>query len=142
MLLVHRGNESVAYATPLAQYAIRQVRDGRRVGGHQNAQDIMSASASKLHGFQIERFDQSNRETGIWREQLVEDRRAGPAEVAAARLDVAAWHRTLSQRNQQIACALSMGETTADVAPRVCAESRPRQPIARLAAQALGTISR
>ena len=38
VLLVRRGKESVAYATPLAQYAIRQVNDGRRVGSHQNAQ--------------------------------------------------------------------------------------------------------
>ena len=103
----------VAYATPLAQYAIRQVRDGRRVGGQQNAQDILSPSASKLHGFKVERFDQRDQQTGIWNEQLVEDRRAGPAEVAAARLDLAAWYRTLSKRNRQIASALSMGETTA-----------------------------
>ena len=41
VLLARRGKESVAYATPLAQYAIRQVRDGRRVGGHQSAQDII-----------------------------------------------------------------------------------------------------
>ena len=118
VLLVRRGKESVAYATPLAQYAIRQVRDGRRVGGHQSAQDIMSASASKLHGFKVERFDQRDQQTGIWKEQLVEDRRAGPAATAAARLDLAAWYRTLSLRNRKIASALSMGETTADVARR------------------------
>ena len=86
VLLVRRGKESVAYPTPLAQFAIRQVRDGRRVGGRQNAQDIMSASTSKVHGFRVERFDQKNQETGVWREQLVEDRRASPAEVATAQL--------------------------------------------------------
>jgi len=118
VLLVRRGKESVAYATPLAQYAIRQVLDGRRVGGHQSAQDIMSVGASKLHGFKVEQFDQRDQQTGIWKEQLVEDRRAGPAEVAAARLDLAAWYRTLSKRNRQIASALSMGDTTADVARR------------------------
>ena len=48
----------------------------------------------------------------------MEDRRAGPAEVAAARLDLAAWYRTLSKRNRKIASALSMGETTRDVARR------------------------
>ena len=79
VLLVRRGKESVAYATPLAQFAIRQVRDGRRVGGRQNAQDIMSPSASRLHGFTVERLDQRDPQTGIWNEQLVEDRRAGPA---------------------------------------------------------------
>jgi len=117
-LLMRRGKESVAYATPLARYAIRQVREGRRVGGHQNAQDILSTSAIKLHGFKVERLDQKDQLTGAWKELLVEDRRAGPAEVAAARLDLAAWYRTLSKRNRQIASALSMGETTADVARR------------------------
>ena len=116
VLLVRRGKESVAYPTPLAQYAIRQVRDGRRVGGRQNAQDIMSPSASRLHGFTVERFDQRDQQTGILNEQLVEDRRAGPAATAAARLDLAAWLRTLSKRNRQIARALSLGETTCDVA--------------------------
>ena len=77
--LVRRGKESVAYPTPLAQFAIRQVRDGRRVGGRQNAQDILSPCASRLHGFTVERFDQRDPQTGIWNEQLVEDRRAGPA---------------------------------------------------------------
>ena len=49
---------------------------------------------------------------------LVEDRRAGPAETAAARLDLTAWLGTLSKRNRLIAKALSMGETTGDVARR------------------------
>ncbi len=40
--LVRRGKAGLAYPTPLADYAIRQVRAGRRVGCRQNAQDIMS----------------------------------------------------------------------------------------------------
>ena len=116
--LVRRGKHDLAYPTPLAQFAIRQVRDGRRVGGRQNAQDILSPSAQRLHGFAIERLDQRDPQTGIWNEQLVEDRRAGPAQTAAARLDLAAWLRTLSKRNRRIAKALSAGEATCDVAKR------------------------
>ena len=116
VLLVRRGKESVAYPTPLAQFAIRQVRDGRRVGCRLKATDILSPCASKLHGFTVKRFDQKDPQTGVWNEQLVEDRRAGPDEIAAARLDLAAWSRTLSQRNRRIAKALSMGETTSVVA--------------------------
>ena len=78
----------------------------------------MSPCASKLHGFTVERFDQRDQQTGIWNEQLVEDRRAGRPQTAAARLDLAAWLRTLSKRNRQIARALSVGETTGDVAQR------------------------
>jgi hypothetical protein len=118
VLLVRRGKESVAYATPLAQYAIRQVRDGRRVGGRLSTLDIMSPGASKVHGFRVERFGQRDQQTGILNEQLVEDRRAGPAATATARLDLAAWLRSLSQRNRQIAKALSVGESTGNVASR------------------------
>ena len=114
--LVRRGKHDLAYATPLAQFAIRQVCDGRRVGGRLKATDILSPYASKLHGFTVERFDQSNQQTGLWNEQLVEDRRAGPAQIAAARLDLAAWMRSLSTRNRRIARALSVGETTGSVA--------------------------
>jgi hypothetical protein len=114
--LVRRGKHDLAYPTPLAQFAIRQVRDGRRVGGRLKATDILSPSASRLHGLTVERFDRRDPQTGVWNEQLVEDRRAGPAETATARLDLAAWLRTLSKRNRQIATELSLGETTCDVA--------------------------
>jgi hypothetical protein len=116
VLLVRRGKESVVYPTPLAQYAIRQVRGGRRVGGRLNAQDILSPQARRHYGITIERIDRRDPQDGIWNEQLVEDRRAGPAETAAARLDLAAWFRILSKRNRQIAKALSVGETTGAVA--------------------------
>jgi hypothetical protein len=114
--LVRRGRELVVYPTPLAQYAIKQVRGGRRVGGRLNLQDILSPQARRHYGITIERIDRRNPQDGVWNEQLVEDRRAGPAETAAARLDLSAWLRTLSKRNRQIAKALSLGETTCDVA--------------------------
>ena len=117
--LVRRGKHDLAYPTPLAQFAIRQVRDGRRVGGRLKATDILSPCASRLHGFRVERLDQRDPQTGVWNEQLVEDRRAGPAQTAAARLDLAAWLRTLSKRNRRIARALSVGETTGAVAQTI-----------------------
>ena len=116
VLLVRRGKESVVYPTPLAQFAIRQVRGGRRVGGRLNLQDILSPQARRHYGITIERIDRRDPQDGVWNEQLVEDRRAGPAETAAARLDLTAWLRTLSKRNRQIAKALSLGETTNAVA--------------------------
>ena len=116
VLLVRRGKESVVYPTPLAQYAIRQVRGGRRVGGRLNLQDILSPQARRHHGIKIERIDRRDPQDGVWNEQLVEDRRAGPAETAAARLDLTAWLRTLTKRNRRIARSLALGETTNAVA--------------------------
>ena len=58
--LVRQGKGAVAYATPLAQFAIRQVRAGRRVGCRQNARDILSGESKRVHGAE-DRADQSAR---------------------------------------------------------------------------------
>src|SRR5210317_1786561 len=55
--LVERGLIDVAYATPLAQYAIRQIRDGRRVGSKLNVLDVSSQYAQRAKGFTVERLD-------------------------------------------------------------------------------------
>ena len=63
----------------------------------------------------LEYYDQQAR---CWREVLVEDRHAGPAEVAAMRIDFGQWLGTLSVRNREIAETLGAGHTTAKVAER------------------------
>ena len=67
-------------------------------------------------GFTIERLDRFNQRTGQWREVLVEDRTAGPAQIAMTRLDFASWLSTLSNRDRQLAEKLALGETTGRVA--------------------------
>jgi hypothetical protein len=110
--LVERGRENIAYPTPLAQFAIRQVRSGRRVGTTLNVNDISSRHAQVMKGVIIERLDQFDPDECQWREALVEDRRAGPAETAAARIDVAAWFNLLPGQRRRIAKTLAQGETT------------------------------
>jgi len=116
--LVRQGKQSVAYATPLAQFAIRQVRAGRRVGCSLNSKDLLSPWARKRHGLTIEQLDQSDNRSGALHQLLVEDRQAGPAEIAAARIDVAAWLGSLSKRQRRIAKALALGASTSEVARR------------------------
>lgn len=118
VLLVRRGKADLAFATPLSQYAVRQVRSGRQLGAQLNRNDISSSHAQRFHNLQLERLDQADSESGDWKEALVEDRRAGPADTAIARLDFAAWLRSLPTRLRRIAKALSTGETTAEVARR------------------------
>src|SRR3954454_17212506 len=52
--LVEQGREELAYATPLAQYAIRRYRAGRRVGRCQATNDVMSLYAQKVRGITVE----------------------------------------------------------------------------------------
>lgn len=114
--LVDRGRKELVFATPLAHYAIRQVRVGRRVGTKLNVRDVSSEYAQRAHGFTVERLDHFDAAEGEWREVLVESRQAGPAETAAARVDTTAWLKSLGYRQRRIARALARGETTGKVA--------------------------
>lgn len=114
--LAQRGELALVYPTPLAQFAIRRVRAGRRLGSRSNSRDITSPCAGVTKGFTIERLDRFNLRTGQWRETLVEDRTAGPAQIAETRIDFASWLSTLSNRDRQLAEELALGETTGHVA--------------------------
>jgi hypothetical protein len=111
--LVRRGRANAAYATPLANFAIRQAIAGRRVGSSSRIHDVTSPFACAVRVNQVERLDGKQ---GGWRAALVEDRRATPADIAAARIDVAAWFRAMSKSHRRIAQALAIGGTTSEVA--------------------------
>jgi hypothetical protein len=113
--LCRRGRSALVYATPLARFAVRHVRQGRRVGSRCNSLDITSPACRRKRVVieQLDRFDHHRRQ---WRDVLIEDRTAGPAETAAARIDWTAWLGTLSRRRRRIACSLAGGETTGAVA--------------------------
>jgi hypothetical protein len=68
--------------------------------------------AQQRKGFKVERLDQFERKNNGWMEVLVEDRRSGPAEIAASRMDFAAWIRSLPKQDRKIAVTLAAGETT------------------------------
>ena len=110
--LVQRGDAALAFPTPLAQFAIRQVRAGRRVGSRTSSLDILSGNARRARGLIVESLDQLDPQTGTLNHLLIEDRRAGPAETAAARMDVREWLGTLMKQHRRIAKALALGETT------------------------------
>ena len=55
--LAQQGKEAVAFPTPLAQFAIRQVRAGRRVGSRTNSLDIKSGNARRAQGSIVESLD-------------------------------------------------------------------------------------
>ena len=116
--LAQRGRVDLAFPSVLASFALRQVLSGRRVGGKRNVRDIMSRHAQRTHDITVERLDQFDGQEGEWKEALVEDRKAGPAETAAARIDFAAWLGSLASRDRRIAEMLATGEKTGVVAKR------------------------
>jgi hypothetical protein len=110
--LVERGLLEVVYPTPLAQFAIKQVRDGRRVGAKLNVRDVSSDYAQRLKRFTVQRLDVFDEREGEWKEVLLEDRKAGPADTAAARIDIADWFDSLPKKKRRIAATLATGEST------------------------------
>jgi hypothetical protein len=110
--LVERGQTDRALPSPLARFAIAQVRVGRRVGNRLRIRDVMSGYAQFKKDFFVERLDSFDEEEDCWQEIVVEDKRATPADVAACRIDFAEWLRRLTARLRRIALALASGETT------------------------------
>ncbi|MCH7687365.1 MAG: hypothetical protein IH899_11900 [Planctomycetes bacterium] len=102
------GKAELAYPSVLARYGVAQARDGRRVGGRLNANDVLSRYAQRRRGFEVEWIDH----------MMPEDRSATPAEVATARMDIRAWLETLTPRNREIASLLAVGESTGETAKR------------------------
>ena len=72
--LHEQGKVEQAYPTPLAMYAARQIRDGRKVGGKLNSKDISSPYCLRLRHIVLERLDKWDKDEG-WMEVLVEGRR-------------------------------------------------------------------
>ena len=106
------GKADVAYATPLAMYGCRQASDGRKVGGHLNCKDVSSEYAQKVKGLCLGRLDRFDEDNQAWCEVLVEDRSAGPAEIARTRIDFSDWLASLTRRDRKIAQFLANGEST------------------------------
>jgi hypothetical protein len=116
--LVERGQADRAAPSPLARFAIVQVRVGRRVGNRLRICDVLSNYSQFKNGFQVERLDSFDEEEDCWQEVVVEDKRATPAEIAACRIDFAEWLRRLTVRLRKIALALAAGEMTKGAAER------------------------
>jgi hypothetical protein len=116
--LVERGQADRALPSPLARFAVAQVRAGRRVGTRLRISDVLSNYAQYQKGFQVEQLDQFDEEEDCWQQILIEDKRATPADVAACRIDFAEWLRRLTARLRKIALALASGETTKGAAEK------------------------
>jgi hypothetical protein len=117
--LVSLGKTNLIYPTVLAFYAVGQTRMGRKVGGRLNAFDVTSEYGRKKSGVVVERLDQYDDAENAWQDILVEDRRVGPAEIAAARIDFAAYLRSLPEKLRKIAVILASGETNVALARKM-----------------------
>ena len=115
--LVRSGRGALVYAGPLATFAVRHVRTGRTCASRLNGRDVMSKYRRRRSDAAVGQAAAPRRNME-WQEAMVEDRRAGPAETAAARIDFAGWLKTLSPQRRRLARVLAAGETTQAAAER------------------------
>jgi hypothetical protein len=110
------GKASIAYSTPLAQYAIKQYRDGRRVGARLCVRDVLSPYAQQRKRFHVARLDRQA--DGEWVEVLIPDDSRPIPDQAAFNIDFPVWLVLIGKKKRRIAEALSIGSRTKDVSRR------------------------
>lgn len=115
--LAEQGRLDEAFATPIAMYAIKRYREGRRVGSGQNSTDVTSPHCQLLGRAKI-------RNAGLARhiadsfesEASAADARYPVHKIVQLRIDFfQTWLMQQSQRDQEIIRDLARGETTNDV---------------------------
>jgi len=121
-LLASQGRLHVAYPGTLSDFAVRHVRTGRHVGGKQDtAKDVLSPSCQKRHGVCVQsccHIPPGGGGVDGWKSQVLSDRRIGVADLAAFRIDFAAFLHALAYRDRRIIAAMVSGERTFAIADR------------------------
>ena len=111
------GKIDLAYAGPLARYAVAQTKGFRVVGGHLAIRDVMSGYCQKRKHVTVERLDKFDEDEGTWQEAVVQDTRSSPVpDVVAFRCDFSQWLHDLPHRNRRIAEFLALGNRTGEAA--------------------------
>jgi len=109
---------SLVYPTVVARFAVAQTKDNRMLGRPLNCKDISSPYCQRQKGIVVERLDRYDTDEDTWKEIVIEDRRAGPAEIVRVRWDFSDWLKTLSRRDRRVASFLALGNHTGDAARR------------------------
>jgi hypothetical protein len=117
--LAELGKLDLAYGGPLAVFAVAQVREGRKVGGHLNCCDVMSPYCQRRKNIAVERLDHFDHEENAWQEAVIQDTRSTPVpDIVSFRIDFDEWLGRMSQQKRRLAKVLALGHRTNEVAKR------------------------
>jgi hypothetical protein len=116
--LAQRGRLQIATPNTAATLAVRHVRNGRHVGGHQDAaQDALSLVAQRRHGVTVRLLSSGSRPDEL-HDLLIADRRVDIPSVVAFKLDLRDWLATFPRRDRRIIRALASGAGVSTVAEK------------------------
>ena len=124
--LAERGKDATKFASVLASYAARGVKNGRRLCRQENANDAMNPQAQQRHSFRVESLPSSTatshenlyatplgqQHQDEFEERLQENTVTPVPEQVAFRLDFPAWLQTLTGRERRIIRAMMRNERT------------------------------
>jgi len=128
--LIRKGKDPVEVGvTGIANNAVRNVRQGRRIGNRtcgRGAMDIQHPRVRRALGLRVVAFAElAGPPVGSWRDWLAEDNRVTPADEAIFHLDYQAWLAGLAEPKRRVAELLAEGHEPGLVA-RVLGVSPPR----------------
>ena len=128
--LIRKGKDPLAVGvTGIANNAVRNVRQGRRIGNRtcgRGAMDVQHPRVRRALGLRVVAFEElAGPQVGSWRDWLAEDNRVTPADEAIFHLDYQAWLAGLPEKKRRVAELLAEGHEPGLVA-RVLGVSPPR----------------
>ena len=122
----HNGKEHIMRRTPLARFAVRDVRNGRHVGGSwESKRDVMSRVAQRRNGFRVYSLPLANGrpfdcmtapDQPVWKDHLLYDRRTLPVDLAAFRIDWSYFMAKQHDRTRTLLAMLAAGHKQVEVA--------------------------
>jgi hypothetical protein len=113
--LVELGKQDVAYAIPLARFAVARYRAGRCIGNRLNSLDVSAFVAQRRRGFSLCSLDPADT-SSRWADVLADNTLTPIPDQVAFRLDFPAWLRGLNRRDRQLVRFLALGNTTTEAA--------------------------
>jgi len=110
------GKQHLAFATPLARFAVAHFRAGRRVGNKLNSNDVTSVVNQRQHGFTLQSLRSGLSEEGVWIEILADNKLTPVPDQVVFRIDFPAWFRLQNQRDRKLAKFLALGNSATEAA--------------------------
>ena len=114
--LQSRGRTDVTHSKGFAFNACRAVGNGKPMGLGSAPSDVLDPVVRRRGRVRVESLNVPACDG--WMDMAVEDKKFGPAEAAAFRIDFKAWRKMLNKRDRRIMDLLAAGERGMDVAAR------------------------
>ena len=114
--LTRLGKQHLAFATPLARFAVAHFRAGRRVGSKLNSNDVASIVNQRQHRFSLRSLQAGLSEEGVWIEILADNKLTPVPDQVAFRIDFPAWLRVLNRCDRALAKFLALGNSATEAA--------------------------